>query len=176
VHTLVQLEQAIRESWGPDTVDPDDGWSADNPARGHCDVTSLVVNDLLGGEFLTTDVYVDGEKIMAHTWNRLASGVEVDLTRDQFRNGEVLGESLARLRPAASALADPSHPDTTATSSIWCSPPAYERGWAWTSSAVRWPGECRKGSRRTRSPDQAHPGTGTAEASGSLRISTPLAA
>jgi hypothetical protein len=31
VYTLVQLEEAIRQSWGPDTVDPDDGWSEDNP-------------------------------------------------------------------------------------------------------------------------------------------------
>jgi hypothetical protein len=110
VYTFVQLEQAIRESWGPDTVDPDDGWSADNPARGQCDVTSLVVNDLLGGELMTADVYVDGGRIMAHTWNRLPSGVELDLTRDQFRNDEVLGEPLARPRPATSVLADPSHP------------------------------------------------------------------
>ena len=110
MYTLVQLEEAIRRSWGPDTVDPDDGWSADNPARGHCDVTSLVVNDLLGGEFVTTDVYLSGERIMAHTWNRLASGIEVDLTREQFTNGETLGEPLVRPRPATSVLADPSHP------------------------------------------------------------------
>jgi hypothetical protein len=110
VHTLAELEQAIRESWGPDTVDPDDGWSADNPARGHCDVTSLVVNDFLGGELMAVDVFVDGERVMAHMWNRLPSGIEIDLTRDQFRDGEVLGEPVARPRPAASVLADPSHP------------------------------------------------------------------
>ena len=52
MYTLVQLEQAIRQSWSPDTVDPDDGWSADNPARGHCDVTALVVQDLVGGELM----------------------------------------------------------------------------------------------------------------------------
>jgi hypothetical protein len=110
VHTLAQLEHAIRESWGPDTADPDDVWSAESPSRGHCDVTSLVVQDLLGGEFVTSDVYLDGDRIMAHTWNRLPSGIEVDLTRDQFTNGEVFGESSARRRPAESVLADQSHP------------------------------------------------------------------
>jgi hypothetical protein len=109
VYTLVQLEQAIRESWGPDTADPDDGWSAENPARGHCDITSLVVNDFLGGELMAADVYLDGERIMAHMWNRLLSGVEVDLTREQFRNGEVLGEPMARQRPPAAILANPAH-------------------------------------------------------------------
>ncbi len=29
-----QLEQAIRESWFEDTVDPDDHWDPDNPSRG----------------------------------------------------------------------------------------------------------------------------------------------
>ena len=51
--TLIALETLIRESWGPDTVDPDDGWSDDNPSRGQCDVTCLVVNDLFGGELLS---------------------------------------------------------------------------------------------------------------------------
>jgi len=110
VYTLVQLEDAIRQSWGPDTVDPDDGWSADNPARGQCDVTSLVVHDLVGGELMASDVYLDGARIMAHMWNRLPSGIEVDLTREQFRGGEVLGEPTARDRPPASVLGDPAHP------------------------------------------------------------------
>ena len=110
MYTLVQLEDAIRQSWGPDTVDPDDGWSADNPARGQCDVTSLVVHDLVGGELMASDVYLDGARIMAHMWNRLPSGIEVDLTREQFRGGEVLGEPTARDRPPASVLGDPAHP------------------------------------------------------------------
>jgi len=110
VVTLVQLEQAIRESWGPDTVDPDDGWSADNPARGQCDVTSLVVQDLVGGELMASDVFLDGERIMAHMWNRLPSGIEVDLTREQFLDGEVLGEPTIRQRPPASVLDDAGHP------------------------------------------------------------------
>jgi hypothetical protein len=110
VYTLVQLEQAIRQSWGPDTVDPDDGWSADNPARGHCDVTSLVVHDLVGGELMASDVFLDGDRIMAHMWNRLPSGIEVDLTREQFQNGEVLGEPTVRQRPPASVMADTAHP------------------------------------------------------------------
>ncbi len=40
-------------------------------------------------------------------WNRLPGGLEVDLTRDQFRNGEVVGEPTARQRPATF---EPEHP------------------------------------------------------------------
>src|SRR5436190_24005415 len=105
--TLVELEQAIRESWSLDTSDDPDEWSPDNPARGQCDITSLVVHDLLGGELLAADVFLDGERVEAHMWNRLPSGLEVDLTREQFRRGEVIGEPTVRQRPAE---LDPTHP------------------------------------------------------------------
>ena len=109
MYTLAQLEDAIRQSWGPDTVDPDDGWSEGNPAQGHCDVTCLVVNDLIGGELAAADVFLDGRRIMAHMWNRLPSGIEVDLTREQFTKGEVLGPARFTQRPPDSVLADPAH-------------------------------------------------------------------
>jgi hypothetical protein len=106
-YTLVQIEQAIRASFSADTAEEDDGWTPENPSTGHCDVTSLVIQDLLGGEILAADVSLKGERIMAHMWNRLAGGLDVDLTRDQFRNGEVVGEPTVRQRPAEF---DPAHP------------------------------------------------------------------
>jgi hypothetical protein len=105
--TLAALESIIRESWGPDTVDPDDGWSEENPARGQCDVTALVVHDFLGGDLLGAEVYLAGGRIEGHMWNRLPSGIDVDLTREQFRHGEVIGEPLVRPRPEKW---DPQHP------------------------------------------------------------------
>jgi hypothetical protein len=107
VFTLAQLEQAIRETWSLDTADEDDGWTPDNPSRGQCDITTLVVHDLLGGDVLAADVYLDGERIEAHMWNRLSSGIEVDLTREQFRRGEIVGEPTVRQRPETF---DPAHP------------------------------------------------------------------
>ena len=106
--TLAQLEQSIRESWSLDTADEDDGWTPENPGRGQCDVTTLVVHDLVGGDVLAADVYLDGERVEGHMWNRLASGLDVDLTRDQFRRGEVVGEPRVATRTAA--IAEPSHP------------------------------------------------------------------
>jgi hypothetical protein len=98
--TLAQIEDAIRESWGRDTADEDDDWTPENPSRGQCDVTSLVVQDIFGGELLAAGVFRDGERVESHMWNRLPGGIELDLTRDQFANGDVIGEPSVRERPS----------------------------------------------------------------------------
>jgi hypothetical protein len=107
VHTLAEIEDAIRASWALDTAEEDDGWTPDNPSRGHCDVTTLVVHDIFGGDLLAADVFLNGERIEGHMWNRLPGGMDLDLTRDQFRRGEVIGEPSVRQRPAQF---DPEHP------------------------------------------------------------------
>lgn len=100
MHTLAQIEAAIRASWSEDTASEDNDWTPDNPSCGQCDITTLVVHDLFGGDILAADVFREGERVEAHMWNRLPGGMEVDLTREQFRNGEVLGESRVGKRPA----------------------------------------------------------------------------
>jgi hypothetical protein len=66
-----------------------------------------VVHDIFGGEILAADVLREGERVEAHMWNRLPGGLELDLTRDQFRNGEEIGEASVRRRPEQF---DPEHP------------------------------------------------------------------
>ena len=56
-------------------------------------MTSLLIRELLGGEILVANVLREGERVERHAWNLLPSGVAVDLTREQFQNGEVLGEA-----------------------------------------------------------------------------------
>jgi hypothetical protein len=90
--TLAGLESAIRSSWSIETCDPTDVpvWTATEPSRGQCAVTALVVHDLLGGELLEAEVdHADGSHQGFHYWNRFA-GVDVDLTRRQFDQGEVV--------------------------------------------------------------------------------------
>jgi len=86
--TLEELSTAIRDSWGLDTSDDPEEWTEENPARGQCAVTSLLVRDLLGGEILIAGVIRDGRRVERHAWNRLPSGLALDLTRSQFRAGE----------------------------------------------------------------------------------------
>ncbi|GGL14490.1 YunG family protein [Mangrovihabitans endophyticus] len=92
--SLHDLDRALRASWAADTCSPDDveraGWHADNPAWGHCDITALLLRDVLGGELMVGEVHLDGVPRGFHLWNRLDSGVEIDVTREQFRLGETI--------------------------------------------------------------------------------------
>jgi ADP-ribose pyrophosphatase YjhB (NUDIX family) len=101
--SLAALVEAIRAGWCVWTSDPVDQerWSEANPAWGQCASTALVVQDLLGGELLMADVHsADGTPAGVHYWNRLVGGLELDLTREQFREGEIVGEPRDVPRPA----------------------------------------------------------------------------
>jgi len=56
IHSLADIDRAIRASWAADTCSPDDvarsPWTVENPSWGQCDVTALVLNDLLGGDLV----------------------------------------------------------------------------------------------------------------------------
>ncbi|UNZ04349.1 hypothetical protein SRIMHP_16990 [Streptomyces rimosus subsp. rimosus] len=106
--TLTGITEALRASWAADTCSPDDlargGWTSDNPSMGHCDITALVVHDFFGGELMVGEVHLDGDQQGHHWWNRFPSGIEVDLTREQFRLGQVVAEGRAVQRPQAGRL------------------------------------------------------------------------
>lgn len=98
----MDIEAVIRASWSRGSCDPVDlaDWSEANPARGQCGVTALVVQELLGGELLMAEVHhADGRRQGVHYWNRV-DGSELDLTREQFRDGEVIGAPRVVERPA----------------------------------------------------------------------------
>jgi hypothetical protein len=90
--TLDEVAAAIRTAWGRDTSDDPDEWSDAAPARGQCAGTALLVRELFGGEILIANVLRDGRRVERHAWNRLPSGLTLDLTRTQFVNGEQIGE------------------------------------------------------------------------------------
>jgi ADP-ribose pyrophosphatase YjhB (NUDIX family) len=100
--SLTPLETAIRSSWSLWTADPVDQptWSSANPAQGQCASTALIVQDMLAGQLLLADVHhQDGSRQGVHFWNRLSNGMELDLTREQFTGGEVIGEPRIVERP-----------------------------------------------------------------------------
>jgi hypothetical protein len=100
---LEDLEAAVRAAWALDTCDPVDAgdWSADSRSRGQCGSTALTINDLLGGELLIAEVIrTDGSRQGVHYWNLLPDGTELDLTREQFADHEVIQQPRRLRRPA----------------------------------------------------------------------------
>jgi len=98
-----KLEAAVRAAWALDTCDPVDAddWSAANPSRGQCGSTALVIHDLLGGDLLIAEVIrSDGSRQGVHYWNLLPDGTELDLTREQFCDDEVIQQPRILQRPA----------------------------------------------------------------------------
>lgn len=69
------LASALFRAW---SIETSSLWTPDNPARGQCGVTGLVVQDLCGGEILKTRT-PEG----MHFYNRVNGG-RIDLTQAQF--------------------------------------------------------------------------------------------
>jgi hypothetical protein len=72
---LDRLASAIRAAWSCDTAKQ---WTPDNPAAGQCNVTSIVLQELAGGEILKTRIGEDW-----HFDNRVGAD-RLDLTAGQF--------------------------------------------------------------------------------------------
>ena len=70
-----EFRRVLRRCW---SLESSSQWSPENPARGQCNVTALVVCDRFGGEILKTPVGDDW-----HFYNRVAGAV-YDLTAEQF--------------------------------------------------------------------------------------------
>lgn len=102
------VSAALRESWGPDTCSPEDiaSWSLENPARGQCATTAVVLHDYFGGSLVMGDVVVEGEWVDYHWWNRLPDGEEIDITRGQFGPHEVVIGGIDVNRPTGSTRLD----------------------------------------------------------------------
>jgi len=66
---------ALYHSWSIVTADQ---WTLDNPAKGQCNVTAVLVHDLFGGEILKTPL-----ESGAHFYNRI-DGERMDFTASQF--------------------------------------------------------------------------------------------
>ncbi|WP_026184498.1 YunG family protein [Salinispora vitiensis] len=100
------LRPVFQTAWGPDTCDPHDlaEWCPGNPARGQCGTTTLVAQELLGGELILGEVHVEGVKTGYHWWNRLPDGTDIDLTAEQFHPGEIVTGGTVRHRPPGAPL------------------------------------------------------------------------
>ena len=72
---LHKLKTILFQAW---SLQSSTKWTPQNPAKGHCGVTSLVVHDLLGGDLAKTKLPVGW-----HYYN-LINGRRFDFTESQF--------------------------------------------------------------------------------------------
>src|SRR5215813_7201481 len=70
-----RVAAALLGSW---SIATSGNWLPYNPARGQCNVTALLINELFGGEILKTQL-PEGD----HFYNRI-DGERIDLTASQF--------------------------------------------------------------------------------------------
>lgn len=82
---LDTLIKALHQSWGADTCFDASEWSENNPARGQCVVSSLIVQDYLGGDLLRYEID-EGELHEKHYCNLLENGTILDTTGIQYKN------------------------------------------------------------------------------------------
>lgn len=78
---------AVRRGWTKETSASPDEWTPDNPALGQCVPSSLVVQDLLGGD-LERLATVRNSNRETHYRNVLPDGEVVDASRDQYPEGQ----------------------------------------------------------------------------------------
>lgn len=67
--------RALRKAWSPSTASK---WTAENPAAGQCNVTSLLIHELFDGELLKTPLPAGD-----HFYNRIERK-RYDFTASQF--------------------------------------------------------------------------------------------
>ncbi len=79
---LGKLIDAIVDSWDSDTTAPSAQSVGDNKPHGQCVVTTLVVQDYLGGSILRCDI----PELGSHYWNLIPGVGELDLTREQYHS------------------------------------------------------------------------------------------
>ena len=72
---LDDVQRALRKAWSLSTASQ---WTASNPAAGQCNVTSLLIHELFGGDLLKTPLPAGD-----HFYNRI-EGKRHDFTASQF--------------------------------------------------------------------------------------------
>ncbi|MGY8631075.1 hypothetical protein RAD15_01085 [Bradyrhizobium sp. 14AA] len=70
-----EVQRALRKAWSSSTSSQ---WTANNPAAGQCNVTSLLIHELFGGDLLKTPLPAGD-----HFYNRIG-GRRYDFTASQF--------------------------------------------------------------------------------------------
>ena len=81
--TIQEISKALQASWSADTAYSPEDWSNDNKARGQCVISSLIVQDYLGGDLIRYEINQD-QLHETHYMNQLSDGTAIDTTASQY--------------------------------------------------------------------------------------------
>lgn len=96
-----ELESALNKSWTRESSSDPENWTPDNPAWGQCAVTSLVVNDYLGGEIVWANAVLPDGREISHYFNKIDEKEE-DFTRLQFPDGTIIPHGIPKTKEYSS--------------------------------------------------------------------------
>jgi hypothetical protein len=82
---LRELREKLEKCWCRETIWHKNTWNPNNPSKGQCYVTSILIQGIFDGKVFRGSV--DDEE---HYWNEFPDGTEIDLTSDQFDGGDGL--------------------------------------------------------------------------------------
>ena len=80
--------EALEKSWSAETSYDPNNWSIENPARGQCAVSSLMMQDFFGGEIVRFAAESNG--VHEKHYANIIEGVMIDVTRSQYPDTAVL--------------------------------------------------------------------------------------
>ena len=110
-YNLENILDALVQSWSAQTSSRPDQWSNENPARGQCVVSSLIIQDLHSGELRKYKTTYEGIP-ENHYCNVLPIGAELDSAKNQYPPETTFTESEIELKGFATVreklLSDPS--------------------------------------------------------------------
>ena len=80
-----KINYALINSWSKETSYElvKDNWSLKNKSLGQCAITSLIIQDYLGGDIVFAETIFDNSSVINHYWNFI-DNIDYDLTIQQF--------------------------------------------------------------------------------------------
>jgi len=85
---ILELKHVLMKVW---SIESSSKWTPQNPAKGQCGVTALVVNDIFGGEILKT-LTPEGW----HFYNKI-NGQLYDLTESRLSETKQIKDKILKL-------------------------------------------------------------------------------
>ena len=97
----LDLELILKNSWTRETSFDPENWTPDNPARGQCAVTALIINDYFGGEIIWANAVLPKGREISHYFNKI-DGIEKDFTRVQFPEKTAIPKGIPKTKEYSS--------------------------------------------------------------------------